>query len=128
MNLDEMVNLFLTWPLPESVCSDLVATRRGYPNRTGTTLLTAREAKLMLEHVLTEYRKHETKSLSALVERVGQFDAAIRRIAEHVGACCGGVDTGPNGGHTAEAIIEAIDRKLATSTRVSATTSTRAYG
>lgn len=44
-----------------------------------------------------------------LVERIHQFDAAIRRIAHHVGAVCGGVDTGPLGGHTADEIIRCID-------------------
>lgn len=49
---------------------------------------------------------------SELVERIRQFDSAIQRIGSHVGAVCGGVDTGPRGGHTAEAIIEAIDTKV----------------
>src|SRR3990167_8214466 len=50
--LEELVNRFLAWPLPESVCSDLCATQRGYPHRSGTTLLTADEARKMLEYVL----------------------------------------------------------------------------
>ena len=49
---------------------------------------------------------------SVLVERVHQFDSAIQRIASHVGAVCGGVDTGPRGGHTAEEIIRCIDAKV----------------
>ena len=49
--LAEMVDHFLAWPLPESVCSDQCATQRGYPGRTGTSLLTADEARQMLEHV-----------------------------------------------------------------------------
>lgn len=49
-----MVNRFLTWPLPESVCSDPCATMQGYPQRTGTNLLTADEALAMLEHVLRD--------------------------------------------------------------------------
>ena len=50
--LDGLVNRFLAWKLPDSVCSDQCATQRGYPHRTGTTLLTADEARQMLEHVL----------------------------------------------------------------------------
>jgi hypothetical protein len=50
--MDEMVTRFLAWPLPASVCADLCATKRDYPHRTGTTLLTATEARQMLEHVL----------------------------------------------------------------------------
>lgn len=60
-----------------------------------------------------ESEAKEYQTVKALEERIHQFDAAIRRIAAHVGAVCGGVDTGPGGGHTAEAIIEAIDRKVA---------------
>lgn len=50
--IDELVNRFLSWPMPESVCSDPCATRRGWPHRTGTSLLTATEAREMLEYVL----------------------------------------------------------------------------
>ena len=51
---DEMVDRFLAWPLPESVCADLCATNPGYSNRTGTNLLSAIEAKQMLEYVLKD--------------------------------------------------------------------------
>ena len=46
-----LVDRFLSWPLPDSVCSDLCATTRGYPGRTGTTLLTADEARQMIEYI-----------------------------------------------------------------------------
>lgn len=46
-----LVDRFLQWPLPHSVCADLVATKQG-PGRIGTNLLTATEARQMLEFVL----------------------------------------------------------------------------
>ena len=46
------VDRFLAWPLPGSVRSDDCATKQGHPGRTGTTLLTADEARQMLEYVL----------------------------------------------------------------------------
>jgi hypothetical protein len=49
---DDMVNRFLSWPLPDSVCADFSATQQGYPHRSGTNLLSAAEARAMLEHVL----------------------------------------------------------------------------
>ena len=54
---DEMVNRFLRWPLPMSVSSDLCVTKREMessypPKRIGTNLLTADEARAMLEYVL----------------------------------------------------------------------------
>lgn len=47
-----MVDAFLGWTLPDSVCSDLCSTMQNYPNRCGTNLLTAPEAQQMLEYVL----------------------------------------------------------------------------
>ena len=52
VNVDALVDRFLAWPLPASVCSDLCATKQGYPHRSGTNLLSAVEAKAMLEYVL----------------------------------------------------------------------------
>jgi hypothetical protein len=49
---DRLVQRFLAWPLPVSVCADLVATRHGETGRTGTNLLSATEAEEMLRHVL----------------------------------------------------------------------------
>lgn len=57
MNEEELkraVDRFLSWPMPDSVCSDLCATIRGYKNRIGTNLLTADEARQMLEYVLKD--------------------------------------------------------------------------
>lgn len=47
-----LVDRFLSWPLPPSVCSDLCVTTQSYPHRTGTNLLSAAEAETMLRHVL----------------------------------------------------------------------------
>ena len=58
--MDKLVDRFLAWPMPDSVSSDLCATERdygkaqGYPKRCGTNLLTAIEARQMLEHVLCD--------------------------------------------------------------------------
>jgi hypothetical protein len=47
----DMAEAFLRWPLPDSVCADLCATKQG-PGRVGTNLLSYTEAKQMFEHVL----------------------------------------------------------------------------
>lgn len=52
LTLDRMVDRFVAWNLPDSVCSDPCVTQRGYPHRIGTSLLTADEARQMLMHVL----------------------------------------------------------------------------
>jgi hypothetical protein len=52
LEVDRLVDKFLSWPLPETVCTDLCATRHGDPHRCGTNLLTAAEAKQMLEYLL----------------------------------------------------------------------------
>ena len=54
MDINKLVEKFLAWPLPDSVCSDLCATKQGYPHRSGTTLLSAVEAKQMLEYLLVD--------------------------------------------------------------------------
>jgi len=50
----ELVDRFLSWQLPESVCADPICARPGNANehRTGTNLMTHREAEQMLAHVL----------------------------------------------------------------------------
>lgn len=53
LDLDDMVNRFLRWPLPASVCSDTCVSDRNYPHgRSGTNLLTAQEARAMLRFVV----------------------------------------------------------------------------
>jgi hypothetical protein len=49
---DEMVTRFLNWKLPASVLPDPCVMDTEYPHRVGTNLLTADEARQMLEHVL----------------------------------------------------------------------------
>jgi hypothetical protein len=49
--VSRLVDRFLMWPLPDSVCADLCATRQG-PGRIGTNLLSATEAKEMIEYLL----------------------------------------------------------------------------
>ena len=46
---DELVSRFLTWPVPAEVYPDGTP---GQPGRTGTNLLSAPQAKAMLQHVL----------------------------------------------------------------------------
>jgi len=51
-SLDEfLVDRFLTWPLPRSVCSDQCCCVSDYPNRVGTNLLTADEARQMIRYL-----------------------------------------------------------------------------
>ena len=52
--IDRLVNLFLAWPLPSSVCADLCTTNPEYKfPRSGTNLLSAEEARQMIEYLLT---------------------------------------------------------------------------
>lgn len=51
-----LVDAFLSWPLPDSVCSDLCVTEHGHPHRIGANLLTAVEARQMFEHALANSR------------------------------------------------------------------------
>lgn len=51
-DINEMVSRFLSWPLPIDLCADPCAEQPGYPNRCGTNLMNAEQAKAMLEHVM----------------------------------------------------------------------------
>jgi hypothetical protein len=54
-----MVDRFLSWPLPKSVCSDTCCSDSKYQfPRFGTSLLAADEARAMLEHVLRSAQQH----------------------------------------------------------------------
>lgn len=66
MDIDACVARFLTWPLPDSVCADPCAARQG-PGRTGTNLLTAIEAKAMLEHILPPKQKPQPTSFQLVL-------------------------------------------------------------
>lgn len=58
-DITKLVNRFLSWPLPESLRSDPCASIPGYPHRTGTNLMTAEQAKAMLEHLLIDHSAHD---------------------------------------------------------------------
>lgn len=67
MNLAALVNRFLLWPLPASVCSDPCVTQKDYPHgRWGTSLLTADEARQMLGFVLEGSTQEPTVTLSPI--------------------------------------------------------------
>lgn len=51
-----LVKSFLSWPLPDSVCSDQCVTQKNAKNRTGTNLLTYTEAEQMIEYLLAAVR------------------------------------------------------------------------
>lgn len=57
--IDELVNRFLTWPVPADVYPDGTP---GQPGRTGTNLLTAAQARQMLTHVLLDMLPEAIKS------------------------------------------------------------------
>lgn len=72
--IKELADLFLAWPLPESVCSDHCVTVSGYPHqRSGTNLLTAAEARKMLEYLFANSTPEWTKELEAARVSLCQF-------------------------------------------------------
>lgn len=53
-----LVDRFLSWPLPKTVCSDLCVSEAHYKfPRSGTNLLNADEARQMIEHLFQIPRK-----------------------------------------------------------------------
>ncbi len=92
VRMDELVNRFLTWALPKSVCADRCATVYDYPHdRSGTNLLNADEAREMLEHVLSGYRQAEIDELKAKLKRAKWI---INQFKLHGSDGCLTCDTG----------------------------------
>lgn len=71
--MKDLVDRFLSWPLPKSVCSDGCVTMLDYPNRSGTNLLTASEAEEMLKYVVEPILKERDRYREAL-ERIVAVD------------------------------------------------------
>lgn len=111
-NIDVLVDRFLSWPLPESVCADGCATQRGYPHRTGTTLLTADEARQMLEYLLPSrpstgwYRRLIAKAgdeptvIGPVAQEAAPSDEAVRGLIARLNDCADkGERWNPSGNH-----------------------------
>ncbi len=69
---------FCAWPLPASVCADPCAAMPGYPNRSGTNLITVAEAKAMFDHLV------EGGFLQAAPSKVGDEDARRATLAMEI--------------------------------------------
>lgn len=74
--IETMVNRFLSWQLPESVCADLCATTPK-EGRYGTNLLSASEAKEMIEHLLgVKIQIEESVTNDTVIVKGGSHDDA----------------------------------------------------
>lgn len=117
MSIDDLVNRFLQWKLPDTVCADMCATDREYAKRfpgtrCGTNLLSANETRQMIQYLLAELSdsvngtpcaeirwQQERETLTAQIEeaRKALKDCAnpmqmIRREAEKNGKQINGVE------------------------------------
>lgn len=84
--LDVMVDRFLAWPLPKSVCADLCATDSSYKfPRMGTNLLNVNEARAMLEYVLGDGQRPPMPPDAAdmLLKEIDELKTFVRRVAEY---------------------------------------------
>lgn len=75
--IKHMVDRFLAWPLPKSVCSDgcVINANCKFP-RSGTNLLTAEEARQMIEHLLAPTAAENTERRLQKLRQFGFSDAA----------------------------------------------------
>lgn len=76
--IDQLVNRFLTWPVPADVYPDGTP---GQPGRTGTNLLTAEQAKQMLAHVLGDVREPHPQTHRLTLETQAAADYATKLLA-----------------------------------------------
>lgn len=81
MNLQTLAERFCATPLPDSVCTDLCASKPGYPGRTGTNLLTVAEAKEILKSVLADppedFHARLLRERDELAERLAKLTAFL---------------------------------------------------
>lgn len=74
-----VVDEFLRWPLPDSVCCDPCACTPGYPNRSGTNLLTAQQARQMFEYLLEKLPRAESRFERAATDACARRAEALER-------------------------------------------------
>ncbi len=86
--IDLMVDDFLAWTLPDSVCADGCATKQG-PGRVGTNLLTAVEARQMFESVVVPKIEKLTSEHAALLglAKNANKDARVLALLVAAGFC-----------------------------------------
>jgi hypothetical protein len=87
-NIEALVDRFLSWPLPKTVCSDLCVTDSAYPHsRVGTNLLTADEARQMIEYLSQEIKAPWYPKLGMKDEPIGLTEIECKRIREIKRGC-----------------------------------------
>lgn len=79
-DVEGLVGRFLNWPLPRSVCSDACASIFGHQGRSGTNLLTADEAKQMLDHVVGPALLSMLARIKALEEEIAKLKGAVKAM------------------------------------------------
>ena len=83
MEIKALVDRFLAWPLPQTVAADARATNSKYPHpRNGTNLLSADEARQMIEHLLSAAPREPAQDETAA--GVGISQDARRALADQI--------------------------------------------
>jgi len=78
--MNEMAEAFLRWSLPEDVCADAIACTPRAPHRTGTNLLTARQAVEMIKFVCgPELAVMHAEARDAKA-RIAELEAELERV------------------------------------------------
>lgn len=101
----EIAEAFIRWPLPESVCADLCATRQG-PGRVGTNLLSFIEARTMAHEVC---RPIIERLLSGRAENIAAQVKCLRRYAAE---CFPEIENGQK--HFVRVLMESVADELET--------------
>jgi hypothetical protein len=73
--IENMMEAFLRWPLPDSVCCDLCATKQG-TGRVGTNLLSSTEARRMLLEIVGP-------RMAELIDQREDMCGLITRLCRH---------------------------------------------
>jgi len=105
--IDQLTDDFLRWPLPESVWSDLCVTMSGYKGRVGTNLLSAVEAKQMLQELVMPSLGEAQAELARLHDQIAEYERGQKALNAEIARLNCYIDT-----FRSDADLEADNAKL----------------
>ena len=112
----DMVNAFLKWPLPKSVCADRCCSEPEYKHRSGTNLLTMGEAVIMMQEVVCRIVNREMKTLQTELSTAREvMERSARTLTRWAPECFPEIVNGQK--HFVRVLMESVAEELRGATK-----------
>ena len=112
----DMVNAFLKWPLPKSVCADRCCSEPEYKHRSGTNLLTMGEATVLMQEVVCPIVNREMEQLRIdLVAAREVMERSARTLTRWAPECFPEIVNGQK--HFVRVLMESVAEELSGATK-----------